>query len=220
MKILDGNIHSLFDHQTVLEDSNRGTLQIKNKAFSGIDKVVPIADSGAESLDITDIGRMEIKKAVLPDKVDTLCIDDEWLKQYYVTVYSYGGYHPSYEYSDCYHYIKVYQKNGAYYQGKIKISWQDVTSYYEEEKVCCAEKWWNATFSVHPSDADGKICLDAQNWPDLGDFTLTKWPEVGCSSKIPGKKVEFRLHTDWAGCPYRNQHFTIISVRDSYQFLK
>ncbi len=57
-KILDGNIQPLFDHQTVLEDSNWGNIQTKyndyqnnpplngKNSISGIDDIVPIEEEG------------------------------------------------------------------------------------------------------------------------------------------------------------------------------
>ncbi|MHA2247984.1 MAG: hypothetical protein ACXADY_23760 [Candidatus Hodarchaeales archaeon] len=222
-KILDGNIQALFDHQTVPEDSNGGNIQTANndfqtnmqmhvkKSLSGIDNIVPISKwSDCVDVDIQD-GSMQIVDENLPSELP-LCIDQAWIDagNYYVDVYSYGGYMFS---SEDYAVHKLYitqgkdtAKESRYY---LDINWASVTNEYPKD--CCADEWYRATFSI-PLDeyTDDKICLDAKNWPTIPGFYSARFD---CQyEEIPGKDVCYSFETDWAGCPYWNQHFEILSV--------
>ncbi len=110
-----------------------------------------------------------------------LCISNDTLLGWSLTVFVYGGYEPID--GD----ILLTQKGID--KGIIYMDWK-----WDAKGPCCAYDYWIATFYVKED-----FCLDSDQYPD----------EVG-SGYIPEKYVWFNWCTDWTGCPEPNQRFTII----------
>lgn len=154
-------------------------------------EIVPIAQSGWHNDTDTVAGTIDFDGMALPE-VFPLCIDNEWLGDYWIALTVTGGYEPHDGF------IKVYQKDEKV--GKIWIQWELMNP----EATCCEEKIWNATFCVCEP-----ICLDSNQYPDVGeDWNLwAQYPE------IPGKDVDLKIVTFWQGCCLPDQAFVIISVQ-------
>ena len=127
-----------------------------------------------------------------------LCIDNEYLSQWYVDVLVYGGYHPWGGYID------VWQKGE--YKGTIDIVWTWIG-----KGECCAYDYWRATFST-----DCRICLESNQYPDVAPWDLYH-PDN--QRTIPGKCVYFDIYTYWTGCvpgEEPSQDFTIVPPQSCY----
>jgi hypothetical protein len=127
----------------------------------------------------------------IPDPLP-LCIDNDTLLGWGLTVFVYGGYEP---YGG---YIELSQKGE--YKGTIYMQWT-----WDQKGPCCAYDYWKATFYVYED-----ICLDSDQYPD----------EYADDGYIPGKKVWFNWCTDWTGCPEPDQRFTIIHSHSYWAFSK
>ncbi|RLI54817.1 MAG: hypothetical protein DRP09_11785 [Candidatus Thorarchaeota archaeon] len=158
-----------------------------------IDAVVAESDCGCLGPFDTEQGWIEIDRYNIPDEL-ALCIDSEYLAQWYVDVWVYGGYKPWTTGS----YIEVYQKGEMV--GVINVSWTWV-----EKGECCVYDRWEATFWL-----DDPICLESNQYPDVAPWCID-WPDG--QDTIPGKEVYMRAYTFWTGCTpgeEPSQDFTII----------
>jgi hypothetical protein len=120
-----------------------------------------------------------------------LCIDNDTLLGWGLTVFVYGGYEPIG--GD----ILLTQKGDD--KGIIYIQWT-----HAGKGPCCAYDYWDASFYVLDD-----ICLDSDQYPE----------EVGVGY-IPDKYVWFNWCTDWTGCPQPDQRFTIIHSHSFRAFSK
>ncbi len=127
----------------------------------------------------------------IPDPLP-LCITNDMLANWYLSVYVYGGYVPTGGY------IALSQKGED--KGTVYIQWA-----YDGKGECCAYDYWKATFHLMED-----ICLDSDQYPD--GYYLDGY--------IPGKMVDFNWCTDWTGCPEPEQAFTIIHSHSYQTFSK
>jgi hypothetical protein len=159
----------------------------------GTDIFVTESECGSWGPLDTEQGWIEVDRYNIPDELQ-LCIDDEYLSQWYVDVWVYGGYKP-WERGG---YIDVYQKNEL--AGRINIAWTWV-----EKGPCCAYDLWEARFYL-----DEPICLESNQYPDVAPWCID-WPDG--QDTIPGKEVYMQIVTYWTGCTpgqEESQDFTII----------
>ncbi len=157
------------------------------------------SESGCWGPLCTEVGSIEFFDDNLPD-VLPLCIDNEYLSEWYVDVLVYGGYTP-WEMGG---YIDVWQKGD--FQGRICITWT-----YLMKGECCAYDYWRATFSVRED-----ICLESNQYPDVAPWDIS-YPADQLT--IPGKCVYFDIMTYWTGCvpgEEPSQDFTIIQSQLFY----
>ena len=144
----------------------------------------PVPKSGYAGRFDTEPGYIEVVDAVLPEGPLPLCIDNEWLSQYYVTVISVGGYTP---------------KMGAVFLNQMKgddcfegIIFMQFTEIVLD--TCpCASAYVITFFVCEP------FCLDSNHLP-IGfdqDVTLDKWVDV-CFAM------------EWEGCHLPEQSFMVI----------
>ncbi|MFX1483644.1 MAG: hypothetical protein ACFFCP_10685 [Promethearchaeota archaeon] len=115
-----------------------------------------------------------------------LCINNDTLAGWSVSVLSYGGYEP---FGGS---IVVCQKGEN--KGTIYIKFDDAG---KGDYECCAYNWWTASFYVKTN-----FCIESNQYPDLADPTF--------SAYIPGKAVDLDYVTDWTGCGHKSQDFTVI----------
>ncbi len=149
------------------------------------------SESGCWGSLSTQQGTIDIVYSSIPD-VLPLCIDNDYLAQWYVDILSFGGYQPWGGY------IEVWQKGE--FKGKIHITWS-----WTGKGDCCAYDYYRATFST-----DEKICLESNQYPDVAPWMID-YPDGQLT--IPGKCVDFYIVTDWTGCvpgDQPSQDFTII----------
>jgi len=160
------------------------------------------SESGCWGPLCTEQGSIDFVGDNLPDLLP-LCIDNEYLAQWYVDILVFGGYKP-WELGS---YIDVWQKGVN--QGRIFIQWT-----WTGKGDCCAYDYYRATFYVLED-----ICLESNQYPDVAPWTLTA--DDGYRT-IPGKCVTFEIYTFWTGCvpgEDPSQDFTIIHSQ-SFQLLK
>ncbi|MFW9806696.1 MAG: hypothetical protein ACFFFK_08210 [Candidatus Thorarchaeota archaeon] len=147
----------------------------------------------------TEQGSIDITASELPD-VLPLCIDNDYLANWYVEVLSYGGYEPHDGY------IVVWQKDEI--KGTIYVQWT-----FSRDGECCAYDYWIASFYT-----DDKICLESNQYPDVAPWILGV-PDG--QQMIPGKEVYFCITTYWTGCiPGGDQDFTIIPAHSYWALSK
>jgi hypothetical protein len=227
-KILDGNIHPLFDHQTVLENGREGNIQTANndfqtkinvrKTISGIDAIVPIAQCGSITGLDTLPGEIKITGYSPIPTVLPLCVSSETVLDWSISVEVMGGYTPEDGQ------IKVNQGKGVPCtpEGYIDYHW----TCSNPEASCCVAKLWTASFSVV-----NDFCLDSNQYPiildetgaDISDEFCWKYPKDANHeplTEIPGKEVDLQTCFTWSGCPLDEQEFALISVRNNHQFPK
>lgn len=143
----------------------------------------------------TEKGWIDYGDYYIPDEL-ALCIDNDYLAQWYVDVWVYGGYNP-WEVGG---YIEVYQKGMMV--GVINIAWT-----WMQKGECCAYDMWRATFWL-----DDPICLESNQYPDVDPWRID-WPDG--QRTIPGKEVYLHIMTYWTGCvpgEEPSQDFTIIRM--------
>ena len=146
----------------------------------------------------TEKGSIDIVGYYLPYDCLPLCIDDDYLSQWYVDILVYGGYHPWDGFID------VWQKREN--QGRILIDWE-----YVGKGDCCAYDYWRAHFYT-----EARICLDSNQYPDVAPWIIDV-PDG--QNIIPGKEVFFCISTFWTGCvPGNDQDFTIIPTQSYWSF--
>lgn len=145
----------------------------------------------------TEVGEMEIADQVLPTGDLPLCIDNEYLDDFYIVVGTYGGYQWV---SGC---IKVMQSKSD------KPMWDNIVGYIDVDAIPIdiAEGkhgwvYYNLTFTVsgnHP------IILESNHIPDspLGDFYVSGPSDLD-------KFVDLKIKTTWEGCHQETQQFMVI----------
>ncbi len=155
------------------------------------------SESGSWGPLCTEQGYIEIVSYNIPQVLD-LCIDNEYLAQWYVEVFVYGGYQPWGGYID------VWQKGE--FQGRICIEWT-----YRGHGPCCASEYWVATFYTQEP-----ICLESNQYPDVAPWVLNHPAD---QMTIPGKCVYLDIMTYWTGCvpgDEPSQDFTIVPTQSCY----
>jgi len=188
-------------HQIVLDKSDGFDLvETAQPQYTGMfDFLVMESESGCWGPLCTEQGKIEIVGDNLPDLLP-LCIDNDYLQQWYVDILVLGGYKPWASYID------VWQKGE--YKGTINIEWT-----WMGKGPCCAYDYYQATFTV-----DRMICLESNQYPDVYPWTLTV--DDGYQT-IPGKCVNFEIYTFWTGCvpgEDPSQDFTIIHSHSNQAF--
>jgi hypothetical protein len=161
------------------------------------------SESGCWGGICTEKGTIDVVYDNLPD-ILPLCIDNDYLAEWYVDVLVFGGYNP-WEYGG---YIEVWQKGEL--KGIVNIVWT-----WMGKGQCCAYDYWRATFYV-----DDMICLESNQYPDVEPWHLGI---PGDQRTIPGKCVEFYIMTYWTGCvpgEEPSQDFTIISTHSNQSYSK
>lgn len=150
-----------------------------------IENSVSVAKEGCIEMD-TEAGSITIENENLPAwEVLPLCITNDDLLDYFVTLRVTGGYEP-----ECG--SITFTQNGALV-GTIDITWDH---WYHEP---CYADYWNATFSTATD-----IELDSNQWPVIPeDFAFSSDYDIETY-----KKVTVCLSTKWTGC-----HFWIILVQ-------
>jgi hypothetical protein len=149
------------------------------------------SESGCWGPLCTETGSIDIVYYNIPE-VLPLCLDNEYLREWYVDVLVFGGYTPWAGYID------VWQKGE--HKGTINIMWT-----WMADGECCASDYWRATFYV-----DLDICLESNQYPDVAPWMID-YPES--QRTIPGKCVTLEIMTYWTGCvpgEQPSQDFTII----------
>jgi hypothetical protein len=161
------------------EEDNKPELQVPN-----VENTVSVANGGCIEMD-TEAGSIEIDSANLPAwEVLPLCITNNDLIDYYVTLRVTGGYTP-----ECGQ-ITFYQKDEL--KGTIDVNWAHVG-----HEPCYAD-YWTATFTTATD-----IELESNQWPVIpDDFYFSSNYDI-----VTEKKVTVCLCTKWTGC-----HFWIILV--------
>jgi hypothetical protein len=153
--------------------------------ISGYNPIVSVAQNGCCCMD-TMPGEIIIDDYNLPE-VLPLCLTQEILNGYSLTVNVTGGYEPI-DGS-----ITLYQKWEN--KGVIDVIWTNA----DPEVTSCVEQW-TATFVL----TDGPIILDSNQWPDGADPC---YPEY---QTIPGKCVCVDYESLWQGCLELKQRFELI----------
>jgi len=151
------------------------------------------SESGCWGPLCTEQGYIEFYDEYIPSELP-LCITNEFLADWYVDVFVFGGYKP-WELGS---YIDVWQKGE--YQGRICVMWTHIG-----DGPCCASDYYRATFYVVED-----ICLESNQYPDVYPWEIN-YPEG--QQTIPGKCVMLEIMTYWTGCvpgEEPSQDFTII----------
>jgi hypothetical protein len=164
-----------------------------------VDKIGLSSDCADWVFDPAD-GYIQIVDEVLPPGPIPLCVDDTWLAPYYVTVYVVGGYELI---LDSW-YLSFIQKNEL-------RGYADVYLIEEWKGDCCADVYYKLGFKVSADDPDGKICFDANNYPDVCDPFYYCPDPAFC--EIPGKEIQVHFNSLWSGCIEKDQQFTISLVQ-------
>jgi hypothetical protein len=165
------------------QDSDGQSGEISDEACMG-ECDEPVPESGYGGCFDTEPGYIEVVDAVLPDGPLPLCIDNEWLSQYYVVVNSVGGYSPNW---------------GAIYLNQMKGDecFEGIVFMHFDEIILdgcpCATNYLITFFVCEP------ICLDSNHLPEGfdQDVYLDKWVEV-CFAM------------EWEGCHLDTQTFMVI----------
>ena len=167
---------------------------------SGNEKIVTVAQGTAlYDLD-TEVGYIEGLGEVLPNwEVVPLCITDELLAPYWVTIKSVGGYKP---YGNWF--IDIFQDAKELVVGRERIG--QIALIYTEVPELSGSCYtvYNITFDV----VGECISVDSNNFPDFPPgWVLTK--EVYCTPDL-NKKVDIEISTYWYGCGEPYQRFELI----------
>ena len=145
----------------------------------------------------TQVGEMEIVAQVLPDEPLPLCIDDDYLDDFYIVVGTYGGYSWV---EGC---IKVMQAKEDDCMWDYIVGCIDITG-TEIDFAGGLHGWnyYNLTFTVI---GDHSIILDSNHPPvsPLGDFCV--WGPSDLD-----KFVHLKVCTVWEGCYLPEQQFMVI----------
>ncbi|MFX1321123.1 MAG: hypothetical protein ACFFAQ_05700 [Promethearchaeota archaeon] len=154
--------------------------------LSGYNPIVSVAQEGCCCMN-TEKGEINIVAYNLPE-VLPLCLTQDDLLGYYVTVAVTGGYEPIGGS------ITLYQKFEN--KGTIDIVWTNA----DPDVVSCVE-YWTATLVLN-----GEIILESNQWPD---GAIPVYPEY---DTIPGKCVCLDWTTLWQGCIEEKQQFELIQI--------
>lgn len=165
------------------EEANKPELQEPK-----IENSVSVAKGGCIWMD-TVAGSITLEDENLPAwEVLPLCITNDDLSEYFVTLRVTGGYEP-----EC---GKIEFKQKGAVVGTIDITWDH---WYHEP---CYADYWNATFTTATD-----IELESNQWPVIPpDFTFSSNYDI-----VTQKKVEVCLCTKWTGC-----HFWIILIQKQF----
>jgi len=179
-----------------LPNSNNSSNLIEDS--SGNKEIVTVAQGKWITGVDTEKGKIEIVQEVLPNwQVLPLCITDDLLDPYWVTIKVTGGYHP---YDGWF--IDLYQdnwggKNTKEFVGRIDLIHNKIDS------GCCYDIY-NITFDV----CGPCIELDSNHFPDIpAGWNLIK--DV-CGTETLNKLVDIQISTHWYGCGERYQRFELI----------
>lgn len=152
----------------------------------------------------TEPGFLAVCDANLPCDPLPLCITNDYLSQFSLTVCSYGGYEPLNGW------VRLFQqKTTGAFEGQIDMTWTDMG-----QDICpitgCIVDVYLATFTVA-----APIMLDSNHPPAgiCGDADLCFIPEWAPDEL--GKKVYVVLQTDWTGCGEPDQKFRVIPAHKS-----
>lgn len=150
-----------------------------------------------------DPGYLCVSDAYLPETLP-ICITNDFLEEFYITVSSYGGYAPLNGW------VRLFQmKTDGMYEGQIDITWTLVG-----EAVCpctgCVADIYEATFTV-----EAPIMLESNHPPAAicGDCDLCFIPEW--APEELGKEVFVVIQSDWTGCNGPDQKFRVIPAHES-----
>jgi len=149
---------------------------------------VPVPECGEVGQFDTVPGTLEINEAasVLPVGPLPLCINNDYLDDYFVIVESLGGYKPLWG--------KIYidqMKGGICYEGKLIAKFTEITT-----DGCPCIVTYNVTFTT-----TDPICLDSNHVP------LNIDPD---QTQILGKWVDVEFKSEWMGCQDDYQKFMVI----------
>jgi len=145
----------------------------------------PVPESGYVGCLDTVPGTLEIIEEILPTEPLPLCIDNDYLADYYIVVESVGGYSPEWGA------IFVNQMKGEdCFEGVINANFEEIIV----DGSCPCTVNYLVTFTVTED-----ICLDSNHLPVGFDQSvyLDKWVEV-C------------YVTEWKGCELNTQKFMVI----------
>ncbi|MFX0011726.1 MAG: hypothetical protein ACFE9R_15540 [Candidatus Hermodarchaeota archaeon] len=165
--------------------SEDGTREIMDEASLGVSDE-PVPESGYVGRFDTEPGTLEIDwtRTYLPEGPLPLCIDNDYLANYYMTVVSVGGYSP---------------KWGAIYLNQLKgdVCFEGVVFAHFEEVILddcpCTVEYLVTFFVCEP------ICLDSNHLPQGFDQDVTL-----------GKEVDVCFASQWEGCHLDTQKFMVI----------
>lgn len=164
---------------------------------SGNIKLETVAQSTAlYDLD-TEVGSIEGFEEFLPAwEVVPLCITDELMEDYWLTVKVFGGYEPYGTWlMEIYQDVKV--DNGRELIGEIELVYNKIAT------ECCYDVY-KITFDV----VGECIKVDSNHFPDFpAGWVLTK--EVECTPDL-NKEVDIEVSTFWYGCGEPYQRFELI----------
>jgi len=153
-------------------------------AFIGVSDG-PVPESDCLGLFDTVPGTLEIIEERLPTDPLPLCIDNDYLADYSITVRSIGGYAPKWGA------IFLNQLKGDYcFEGVICAEFTDITTV--DECPCVVD--YLVTFTVKDP-----ICLDSNHLPVGFDQSITLDKEVAVS-----------YYSVWEGCHLETQEFVVI----------
>ena len=162
--------------------------EVSDGAFRGLCDG-PVPECGDVGRFDTVPGTLEIDEAasVLPVGPLPLCIDNDYLDDYYLIVESVGGYHPVWG--------KVYLnqlKGGICWEGKLIASFEEITV----PGTCPCVVTYNVTFTTKDP-----ICLESNHVPLAID------PD---QLQILNKWVDVTFKSGWMGCHDDSQYFEVI----------
>jgi hypothetical protein len=160
--------------------------EVRDGAFGGLcDEPVPECDC-LGCFD-TDPGTLEVNEELskLPTGPLPLCIDNDYLDDYYLIVESVGGYSPDWGF------VYLNQKKGDWMFEGVLTAHFDAT---EIAGSCPCAVMYNITFTTK-----NPICLDSNHLPYGFD-----------QSKTLGKEVCVSYSSMWEGCPWDTQKFMVI----------
>ncbi|MFX0061938.1 MAG: hypothetical protein ACFFC7_07090 [Candidatus Hermodarchaeota archaeon] len=184
-----------FEAQTTLIKSEaQATVgRVSSIPTTRTDKIVPISEWGCLEDWVVEQGYIEVVDGYI-DYPLPIKLNNESLADWYLVFLSVGGYEP---YGGV---LYLFQKGEMYVIG-VEWTWLG-------ESECCGD-YWLATFYVYE-----EICLDSSFYPYVDN-----WFKINDEGLIPDKEVDLVFVLDWTGCdPENNQDFTILSVRDKYEF--
>ncbi|MFX1330840.1 MAG: hypothetical protein ACFE9W_04765 [Promethearchaeota archaeon] len=145
-------------------------------------------------------GYIEIDKAVLPQGDIQLCIDQDYLDQFFVYVHVYGGYTVDPE-KVC----LVFEQKDEWHCVDVVVT--------KVDGLCCSDYYYNFTLRLK----DGiPFCFDANNFPDDSIF-LPFEIKHGAYPDLE-KEINAYFCSTWSGCHLEAQEFQISLVHSNIRF--
>jgi hypothetical protein len=177
--------NSVKDISSETKSSEVLSSEVSDGAFGGLCDV-SVPESGCLGCFDTAPGTLEVREdlSVLPTEPLPLCIDNDYLDDYYLIVESIGGYTPNWGK------LFLNQMKGDFcFEGVL-------TAHFEPMDMdgCPCVTLYNITFTTKDP-----ICLDSNHLPVGMDPTVTLDKEV-CVSYVSG----------WEGCHLDTQKFMVI----------